>query len=151
MLQMSVLNVSSVFQTYVASVFIWMLQMFYLDACVHVAMVFKYFMCFLQVFQMHVSNVLFVFGRMLQLLHLNVLKLVRVLHLPPRLSIISPWCQVREGRGGLHWRRAGPRACGRRSRQDVGGQAQDVRRGAAARALGRGLASGHSGASHGLK
>ena len=51
------------FHTYVASVFIWMLLMFY-----------NSFQVFLQVFQMHVSSVSSVFRRMLQVLCLNVSK-----------------------------------------------------------------------------
>ena len=60
------------------------------------------FQVFLQVFQTYVSNVLFVFKRMLQLLYLDILKLDQVLHLPFRLSAVSPQCQVWEGRGGPH-------------------------------------------------
>jgi hypothetical protein len=44
-------------------------------------MVSSVFHVFLQVFQTHVSNVSFVFRRILQLLHLDVLKPDRVLHL----------------------------------------------------------------------
>jgi hypothetical protein len=40
---------------------------------------------------------------------------------------------------------------GGRSRRDVGGQARDARRKAAARASERGLASGHPDTSHGLQ
>ena len=36
---------------------------------------------------------------MLQLLHLDISKLHRVLHLPRRLSVVSPQCQTREGGG----------------------------------------------------
>jgi hypothetical protein len=53
------------FHTYVASVFIWILRM--------LAMVFKCFMMFLQVFK-HALSVSFVFFCILQELHLNVLK-----------------------------------------------------------------------------
>jgi hypothetical protein len=76
------------FQTYVASVFIWKLHMFHAyvanilsGCCVRVAEVFKCFMCFSQVFQTHVLNVSFVFRRMLQMFHLNVAKVDRVLHM----------------------------------------------------------------------
>jgi hypothetical protein len=63
------------------------------------------FQVFLQVFQMHVSNVSFVFKRALQLLYLDVSKLDRMLHLPPRSSAVSPQCQAREASTGGH----GPR------------------------------------------
>jgi hypothetical protein len=76
------------FQTYVASVFIWKLHMFHAyvanilsGCCVRVAEVFKCFMCFSQVFQTHVSNVSCVFRRMLQMFHLNIAKVDRVLHM----------------------------------------------------------------------
>ena len=97
MLQAPVLNVLSVFSdvcckcvyldvAYVSHTcckcFIWM--------CVCVAMVSSVFRVFLRVFRTHVSNVSFVFRRMLQLLHLDVSKLQRVLHLPPRFSVASP-------------------------------------------------------------
>ena len=98
--------------------------------------------CVLQVFQKHVSNVSFVFRRTLQLLHLDVSKLDRVLYLSPRFSAVSPWCQTREGGGGPHWLE------GRRSTRDVGGQAQDARRGKWRGRPDSGLASRHPGASH---
>jgi hypothetical protein len=51
-------------------------------------MVFKcFFQVFLQVFQMHVSSVSSTFGCMLQMLHLDILKVDRVLHLPPRFLL----------------------------------------------------------------
>jgi hypothetical protein len=84
------------------------------------------FRVFLQVFHMHVLNVLFVFRRILYLLHLDVSKLDRALLLPSRLSDVSPRCQVREGGGSPYWRRAGPTCFCGGSRQDVGGQTQDV-------------------------
>jgi hypothetical protein len=65
------------------------------------------FRVFLQVFHIHVLNVSFVFRRILYLLHLDVSKLDRALLLPPRLSDVSPRCQVWEGGGSPHWRRAG--------------------------------------------
>ena len=60
---------------------------------------FKYFWkCFRRMFQIfHLfSDVCCV------LLHLDASKLDRVLHLPPRLSAFSPWCQAREGEGEAH-------------------------------------------------
>ena len=65
-------------------------------------MVSSVFQVFLQVFQMHISTVLFVFKCILQLLHLDVPKLDRLLHRPPRLSAVLPWCQAWEGGGGPH-------------------------------------------------
>jgi hypothetical protein len=99
--------------------------------------VFSGILVFLQVFQTYVSNV---FRRMLQLLHLDVSKLDRVLHFFPRLSAVSPRCQAWEastGEGSSH-------RCGRplmladvRSSQNVDGQTRDVRHGAAAWTSGR--------------
>jgi hypothetical protein len=66
-LQASVSNVPSFFQTYVASVFIWMLRM-----CCNGFQVF--FHMFLQMFQTHVLSVSSVFFCMLQVLHLDVSK-----------------------------------------------------------------------------
>jgi hypothetical protein len=60
------------FHTYVASAFIWMLRM-----CCN---------CF-QVFQTHALNVSSVFRRMLQVLYLDVSKVDRVLHFPPRFLL----------------------------------------------------------------
>jgi hypothetical protein len=57
-----------------------MLQVFYLD----VAYILE---VFLQVFQMHVSNIYPVFICMLHVSHLNVSKVDRVLHLSPRLLL----------------------------------------------------------------
>jgi hypothetical protein len=72
MLQASIFNVLSIFQTYVVSVVIWMLhmfshiccnlQVFYLDVA-YFSMVFKCFYVCLQVFHMHVSSVLSAFRR----------------------------------------------------------------------------------------
>ena len=62
-------------------------NMFYLDVAYVFAMVSIVFHMFLQVFQMHVSSILSGFKRMLQVLHVNVLKVDRVLHLPPRLLL----------------------------------------------------------------
>jgi len=53
------------------------------------------------------------FSRMLQLLHLNISKLDRVLHLSPRLSTVLPRYQAREAKGGPHWRGQTQHACGR--------------------------------------
>jgi hypothetical protein len=84
------------FSMYVASVFIWMffthmMQVFYFDVAMS-TMVSNVFQVFLQVFQTHVSNISFVFRHMLQLLHLDVSKLDRTLHLPRCLSVVSPRC-----------------------------------------------------------
>jgi sensor histidine kinase YesM len=89
MMQASVPNVSSVFYTYVASVFILMLHMFHTyvisvlsGCCICFAMAFQvFFRYFLQVFQMHVSSVSSAFRRMLQMFHLDVSKVDRVLHM----------------------------------------------------------------------
>jgi hypothetical protein len=83
------------FQTYVASVFIWMLYMFHTYVCKCViwmlrmffVIVSSVFQVFLLVFQMHVSSVSFAFRHMLQVLHLNVLKVDWVLHISPRLLL----------------------------------------------------------------
>jgi hypothetical protein len=59
---------------------------------------------------------------------MDVLKLDWVLHLPLRLSPVSPQCQAREastGRGGPHWRGWAPRAC-RWAQQAIHGQARDM-------------------------
>jgi hypothetical protein len=94
MLQASVPNVHLFFHMYVARVFIWTLHMFHTYVasvlsgyCVYFTMVFVYFRCFLQVFQMHVSSVSSVFRRMLQVLHLDVSKVGRMLHFPPRFLL----------------------------------------------------------------
>ena len=64
------------------------------------------FQVFLQLFQMHVSSILFAFRRMLQVLHLDVSKVDWVLHLPrrfllPRLDTSSQrWLGIR--RPSLH-------------------------------------------------
>jgi hypothetical protein len=94
MLQAYVSNVSSVFQTYVANVFIWMLHMFHtyvasiLSGCC--TCFYNYFssvfQVFLQVFHMHVSSVSFAFRRMLKMFHLIVSKVDRVLLLGTHLS-----------------------------------------------------------------
>jgi hypothetical protein len=110
-----------------------------------------WFQVFLLVFQTHVSNSSFVFMRMLQLLHLDISKLDRVLHLPPRLFTISPLCQAQEasiGRGGPHWHGRAPYVC-ERAQQAIRGQTgAGCRTGVVAWASGRGIASGHPGASH---
>ena len=90
-----------------------MMQVFYLDVAYVYIKGFKCFQVFLQVFQTHVS---FVFRRILQLLHLNVSKLDRVLYLSPRISVVSPRCQTQKasaGGGGPHWHGQAPRACER--------------------------------------
>jgi hypothetical protein len=45
------------------------------------------FQVLLQVFQMYVSSVSSVFRRMLKVLHLDVSKVDRMLHIPPRLLL----------------------------------------------------------------
>jgi hypothetical protein len=70
------------------------LQVFHLDVAYVFAMVSSVSQVFLQVSQMHVSSVSFAFIGMLQVLHLNVSKVDRVLHLLsclllPRLGISS--------------------------------------------------------------
>jgi hypothetical protein len=62
-----------VFHTYVASVSS--------GCCMCLAMIFKCFQVFTRVFQTLVSNVSSVFFCMLQLLHVNVSKVDRVLHI----------------------------------------------------------------------
>ena len=104
-------------------------------------MVSNVFQVFLQVFQMHVS---FVFRRMLQLLHLDVSKLDRVLHLSPRLFAASPQCQAWEDGGNPHWHGQAPRAC-RRVQQTRRGRV-----GAGRRTGGSGAGVQPSGASHSL-
>jgi hypothetical protein len=77
------------FQVYVASVFIWMLQMFHTyvtsvlsRCCICFAMTFQ---VFLHVFQTHISSVficlLSVFRHMLQMFHLDVSKVDQMLHI----------------------------------------------------------------------
>jgi hypothetical protein len=51
------------------------------------AIVSRVFQVFLQVFHMHVLNVSLVFTHMLQMLHLDVSKVDRVMHLPARLLL----------------------------------------------------------------
>jgi len=78
-----------IFQTYDASVFIWMLHMFHTYVAsifLDVAYVLQWFssvfhMFFLQVFQTHVSKFSSIFCCMLQVLHLDVSKVDRVLHM----------------------------------------------------------------------
>ena len=67
------------FHTYVASALS--------DYCVCFAIVSSVFQVFLLVFQIHVSSVSSAFGCMLQVLHLNVSKVDRMLHLPPRILL----------------------------------------------------------------
>jgi hypothetical protein len=80
MLQTSVPNVSSVFQTYVTSVFIWMLHVFHTYvASVYLGVVYVFSMAFQVFFYVFasVSDACFkfsVFTRMLQIFHLDVSK-----------------------------------------------------------------------------
>jgi hypothetical protein len=77
-----------IFQTYVASmvldiayIFTHMLQVFYLNV-VYVCNGFQvFFHVFLQVFHRHVSSALSIFRRIFQMLHLDVSKVDRVLHM----------------------------------------------------------------------
>ena len=57
-----------------------MMQVFYLDIA-YVYNGFKCFYVFLQVFQTHVLSVSSIFRYMLQMFHLNVSKVERVLHM----------------------------------------------------------------------
>jgi hypothetical protein len=94
--------------------FIWMLHIFshiwssVLSGC---CVCLQWFQVFFECFRRMFSNVWFIFRRMLQLLHLNVSKLGRMLHLPPRLSVISPRCQPQEGKGSPNWCGQAPCAC----------------------------------------
>ena len=65
--------------------FTHMLQAFYLDVAYVLHGFQVFYMCVLQMFQMHVSSVSSAFRRMLQVLRLDVSKVDRVLHLPPHL------------------------------------------------------------------
>jgi hypothetical protein len=85
-----------VFQTHVASVFIWMLHMFHTYiSCVlsrWLQWFSSIFRCFFQVYQKHVLSVSSTFRRMLQLLYLDVSKVDRVLHLSSSPSATSSRC-----------------------------------------------------------
>ena len=84
MLQACVPNVLSIFQKHVVSVFILVLLF---GCCICFAMAFQvFFQMFLQMFQTHFSNVSFVFGHMLQIFHLYVLKVDRSVVEQPRAS-----------------------------------------------------------------
>jgi hypothetical protein len=72
---------------YIAYVSRICLQVFYLDVVYVFAMVSSVFQLFLQAYHMYVSSVSFALKRMLQVLHLNILKVDQVLHLPPRLLL----------------------------------------------------------------
>jgi hypothetical protein len=64
-----------------------MLQVFYLNV-VYVLQWFSSVSCvFLQVFQTYISSVLSVLRHILQVLYLDISKVDRVLHLPPRLLL----------------------------------------------------------------
>jgi hypothetical protein len=79
------------------------------------AMVFKYFQMFLQLFQTHVLSVSSVFRRILQVLHLDVSKVDRILHM---LQCARPVVAAEAARGvrqGVEaaWGRAGAQTpCG---------------------------------------
>ena len=75
------------FQTYVASVFIWMLHMFHTyvtsvlsGCCICLQWFLSIFRCFCNYFRL-MFQVLHLFRCMLQVLHLNILKIDRVLHI----------------------------------------------------------------------
>jgi hypothetical protein len=72
---------ASMFYLDVAYVFMHMMQVFYLD----VAYAYNGFKCFCKCFRRMFQIFLFVFRHILQLLHLDVSKLDRVLHRPHRL------------------------------------------------------------------
>jgi hypothetical protein len=69
-----------------------MFQLFYLYVVYVLPWLFKCFRIFLQVFQMHVSSVSFVFRCILQMFHLNVSKVYRGLHM-------LQWCRALEDSG----------------------------------------------------
>jgi hypothetical protein len=92
------------FHTYVASIFIWMLQAFHMDVAkvnLDVAYVlqwlhtcFKCFHVFCKCFKCMFASIL-VFGRMLQVFHLDVTKINLVLHMlqwNPHTAIIRCSC-----------------------------------------------------------
>ena len=82
--------------------------------------------CVLQVFQKHVSNVSFVFRRTLQLLHLDVSKLDRVLHISLLSFLLSRLCVRRRNAEAVPTSVGGPHMLAdRRNRRDVGEQARD--------------------------
>jgi hypothetical protein len=88
MLQACVPNVSSIFQKYVANVFIlgvaiWMLRMFCNDFSSVFSYVFSY--VFANV-QKHVSSVLFAFRHMLQMFYLDISKVDRGVAMTPMAS-----------------------------------------------------------------
>jgi hypothetical protein len=88
-------------QTYVASMFIWMLHIFHTyvasilsGCCVCCTWFSSVFRCFCKCFiQMHVLSISAAFRRILQMLHLDVSKVDWVLHLAPSSSLAaSPRC-----------------------------------------------------------
>jgi hypothetical protein len=105
-----------------------MLQMFYLDVT-YICNSFKvFFRCFLQVFQKPISSVLSVFKYMLQVLHLYVLKVDRVLHWeggggardPHTQStcagnVRAAWARVGVRNAGVHGKQSASRASVRRN------------------------------------
>jgi len=85
------------FQTYVASVFIWMLYIF-------LQWLFKRFQVFLQVFQTYVASVSTVFKRVLQVFHIDVAKVdLLFAHV-----VVGPICRNRL----LCWARLHACGCG---------------------------------------
>jgi hypothetical protein len=114
----------TVFQTYVVSVFNWMLRMFHTYVCkcfcqcICFAMEFQVFLVFSLLFLMHVSSVSSYFRHMLQKFHLNVSKVDRMLYM---LQCNSPatavCCSCRDA---VHacgkWRDGALRGCEREKR-----------------------------------
>jgi hypothetical protein len=104
--------------------FIWMLHMSHtyvatvLSRCC--VCFYNGFQMFLQVFQIHISSASSIFRHMLQVLHLDILKVDQVLNLPPRLLlphvgvffllnvVLYPSQTAKEARRGMvAWTRAG--------------------------------------------
>jgi hypothetical protein len=94
MLQTFVLNVSVVFPNVCCKRVYLIIARFHIyvacvlsECCIYFAMVFSnVFRCFYKCFR-RMLQVSIIFERMLQMFHLNILKVDRVLHLPPRLLL----------------------------------------------------------------
>jgi hypothetical protein len=97
------------FKMYVASVFIWILHMFYTYVASGFISMFVYvlqwllkcFKVFFQVFKMHVSSVSSIFRRILQIFYLDVSKVDWVLYYHSRL-LLEHRARVWEADGALH-------------------------------------------------
>jgi hypothetical protein len=90
MLQVSVLNVSSAFQMYIASVFIWILHLFHTcvtcvlsRCCIYFAMAFQAFSCVFTSVSDVCCKCFNCFECILQMFYLDVSKVDRVLHHNP--------------------------------------------------------------------